>query len=405
MADFDEFERDLQDTLNHLYDPAYRPSTALFNILGCDLQAGTASAQAAILQAIGEFKPAPQVPRAARSWRFYEVLSCRYLQKLTQEETAERLGITPRHLRREQGEAVHALAQHLWQASQARHAGPTLPGVAAETPDWLSQLKQELTALQKSAPGSVADVEATVGSVVALVSPITAKRGVTIQVGEVQRGVTASIHPAGLRQLLVHSMTEWSRLLSSGQIELSAKQTGDQVKITLIGDAATASSLPDDTMIRELLDVYGGSAQSRIDGNKLVLDMFLPLAARIKVLVVDDNPDLIHFYQRYVQGTRYQIVPLAEGTRALEVVETARPDVIVLDVMLPNIDGWELLTSLREHPAARSLPIIICSVVREEELALALGAARYIPKPVRRQEFIQALDQVLASSDSGTRPE
>jgi len=141
-----------------------------------------------------------------------------------------------------------------------------------------------------------------------------------------------------------------------------------------------------------------------VDGNKLVLDMFLPLAARIKVLVVDDNPDLIHFYQRYVQGTRYQIVPLAEGTRALEVVETVKPDVIVLDVMLPNVDGWELLTSLREHPAARSLPIIICSVVREEELALALGAARYIPKPVRRQEFIQALDQVLAPSDSEMRP-
>jgi len=61
---------------------------------------------------------------------------------------------------------------------------------------------------------------------------------------------------------------------------------------------------------------------------------------------------------------------------------------------LPDIDGWELLTNLREHPATRSLPVIVCSVVREEELALALGAARYVPKPVRRQEFIQALDQV-----------
>lgn len=390
MATFEAFEHDLQDTLNHLYDPAYQPPETLYSVLSCDRQAGIAPVQTVILQAIDGLKPLPEVPRAARSRRIYEVLSCRYLQKLTQEEAAERLGITPRHLRREQGEAVHALAQRLWQASQPQPAPQ--PG---ESPDWLSQLKQELTALQKSAPGSVADVEATMSSVVELVSPITAKRGVRVQLGQVQRRVMAAIHPSGLRQLLVHSITEWSRLLLSGQVELSAEQVQDKVKITLTGDAATVGTLPDDTLIRELLAVYEGSANVRVDGNRLSLDMYLPPAAGIKVLVVDDNADLIHFYQRYVQGTPYLIVPLAEGTRLLEAIEAVKPNAIVLDVMLPDIDGWELLTNLREHPATRSLPVIVCSVVREEELALALGAARYVPKPVRRQEFIQALDQVL----------
>ena len=391
MVTFEAFEHDLQDTLNHLYDPAYQPPETLYGVLGYDRQAGVAPVQAAILKAIDELKPEPDVPRAARSRRLYEVLSCRYLQKLTQEEAAERLGITARHLRREQGEAVHALAQRLWQAGQAQ-----LASQLGESPDWLSQLKQELTALQKSAPGSVADVEATMSSVVELVAPITAKRGVRVQLGQVQRRVMAAIHPSGLRQLLVHSITEWSRLLLSGQVELSAEQVQDQVKITLTGNAATVGTLPDDTLIRELLAVYRGSANVRVDGDQLSLDMFLPPAAGIKVLVVDDNADLIHFYQRYVQGTPYLIVPLAEGTRLLEAIEAVKPNAIVLDVMLPDIDGWELLTNLREHPATRSLPVIVCSVVREEELALALGAARYIPKPVRRQEFIQALDQVLS---------
>ena len=399
MATFEAFEHDLQDTLNHLYDPAYQPSETLYSILSCDRQAGVAPVQASILQAIDELKPETSVPRAARGRRLYEVLSCRYLQKLTQEEAAERLGITARHLRREQGDAVHALAQRLWQAGQTQLEAPQ-PG---EAPDWLSQLKQELTALQKSAPGSVADVEVTMGGVVALVSPIMAKRGVRVQLAQVQRGVMAAIHPSGLRQLLVHSITEWSRLLLSGQVELSAERVQDQVKITLAGNAVTVGALPDDTLIRELLAVYGGSANVRVEGNRLSLDMFLPPAAGIKVLVVDDNADLIHFYQRYVQGTRYLIVPLAEGTRLQETIETVKPDVVVLDVMLPDIDGWELLTNLREHPATRSLPVIVCSVVREEELALALGAARYIPKPVHRQEFIQALDQVLNSAGSGTR--
>ena len=398
MLNFEAFERDLQDTLNHLYDPAFRPSEAVCGALGCDLTTGAAAVQAAILRAIGDLKPEQAVPRAARSWRIYEVLSCRYIHKLTQDETAERLGITPRHLRREQAEAVHALAQRLWQARPAPAAEAPPQQGSEQSPDWLGQLKQELTALQKSAPGSVADVEATIGSVVTLVLPVLAKRGMSVQLGNIQPGVMASIHPAGLRQLLVHSITEWSRLLPPGQFELSARQVEEQVKLTLMGHGQIVGVLPDDTLIHELLAVYGGSAELRTEGNELLLNIWVPMAAQIKVLVVDDNPDLMHFYQRYVQGTRYQIVPLAEGTRIVEMVEASRPHVIVLDVMLPDIDGWELLTSLREHPATRALPIIICSVVREEELALALGAARYVAKPVRRQEFVQALDQVLAIS-------
>jgi CheY-like chemotaxis protein len=80
----------------------------------------------------------------------------------------------------------------------------------------------------------------------------------------------------------------------------------------------------------------------------------------------------------------------------MNAVETVTPDVIVLDVILPDADGWELLMHLHEHPIARSIPIIICSVVREKELALALGAKAYLPKPVRRRQFISALQQALS---------
>ena len=79
----------------------------------------------------------------------------------------------------------------------------------------------------------------------------------------------------------------------------------------------------------------------------------------------------------------------------LGTVEACAPSIIVLDVMLPDMDGWELLAHLHEHPPTRSIPILVCSVVREEELALALGAKLYLSKPVRRQQFIQALDQAL----------
>ena len=63
--------------------------------------------------------------------------------------------------------------------------------------------------------------------------------------------------------------------------------------------------------------------------------------------------------------------------------------------MLPDIDGWDLLTRLHENPDTRPLPVLICSVMREKELARALGARYFLSKPVQRQDFIVALDTVL----------
>ncbi|MBI1877882.1 MAG: response regulator [Chloroflexi bacterium] len=119
------------------------------------------------------------------------------------------------------------------------------------------------------------------------------------------------------------------------------------------------------------------------------------------MLVIDDNADLVHFYRRYTTGTRYQIVHLAEGQHTLSTVKEIRPNIIILDVMLPDIDGWELLTDLRGQPATQMIPIIVCSVVRRAELALSLGASLYLPKPVRRREFVQALDQILNQRQLG----
>jgi CheY-like chemotaxis protein len=116
-----------------------------------------------------------------------------------------------------------------------------------------------------------------------------------------------------------------------------------------------------------------------------------------RVLVVDDNPDMAHLYRRYLGGTRYSLQHVNLGASAQEAIELYHPDVVVLDVMLPDIDGWELLTRLHEHPTTRTLPVIICSVMPERQLALALGARYFLAKPVTRAAFIAALDAVSAA--------
>ncbi|MEW5720293.1 MAG: response regulator [Chloroflexota bacterium] len=389
----DDLEQDLQNALNRLYDPAYSPSVELRNVLGCN-EAGAAAMQASILRAIQSLAPAPETPPSARSRRIYEVLACRYIQKLTQDETAERLGITPRHLRREQAQAIHVLAQRLWENFRA----PT------ESPEWISQVRQEVNALERGGIEHTSDVGETIGRVVELVSAVASKRNVTLAVRQIPLGLQVAIHPAELRQILVRTISELVRRMSAGQVELGVEQGAGGIAITISAHAVAGAQPPEDDLVRELLSAHGGAIASVTQDDRFECVIRLPRAASYKVLVVDDNPDLIHFYQRYAQGTRYQIVPLREGARVFEAIQTVAPDVIVLDVMLPDADGWELLSHLHNHPTARAIPVIVCSVVREEELALALGAKLYVPKPVRRQEFIQALDQALGRVEPGASP-
>ena len=415
MYTFEDFERDLHNGLNHLYDPVYGPASSLMTRLECDPGAGVTALRRIITHGIDELKPAPDVPEDTRARRIHELLHQRYVRNLTQDDAAERLGITPRHLRREQREAVRLLGRLLWEKGQegARGAAPETPdeghqaavtaATDAEAVEWRTQVRREIDALQKGAPGAVADVSEAIHSAVGLASALTARHSVSLVVGQLPSGLLAAIHPSALRQILVTAIAELVRSMISGRIALHAESTRHQVSITMTGSTVRVAAEPNHYLIRELLDAQGGTCQFRTEDDSVSFIVSLPSAGTITVLVVEDNEDLVHFYKRYTAATRYRIVPLAQGQRVFEVVESAAPDVIVLDVMLPDIDGWELLANLHQHPATRSIPVIICSVIREEELAMALGAALFVSKPVRRHQFVEALDRVVNQAATGVQ--
>lgn len=395
MPTFEEFEQSLHDLLAHFRNPAYAPPEIIWSSLGHQPKNGLDALQNTIAQTIKSLKPAaPHTSAGLRSQRLYELLSYRYIEHLTQEETAERLGITPRHVRREQQQAIHVLARRLWEkrAVPAFEAGPTAPEPAA----WRTQVREELAALQQSAPGSVVELAAALGGVVKIGQAVTAQNGVTLTIEPVEPDLTVAMHPSALRQVLITAIEKLAQGTSpAGRISLAIERDQNRLKLAMTGAPAAATRPPDSELIREILAVYGGAVEAYLEEDRAGFRIELPIADKITVLVIDDNADLVHFYRRYTTGTRYQIVHLAEGQQALAAIEETHPDIIVLDVMLPDTDGWELLTRLREQPALAT-PIIVCSVVRRAELALSLGASLYLPKPVERREFIRALDRVLS---------
>jgi CheY-like chemotaxis protein len=148
-------------------------------------------------------------------------------------------------------------------------------------------------------------------------------------------------------------------------------------------------------MAQQLAHLCEGALEVLPDSRGFTVKLAFPAAEQIPVLVIDDNVDTLRLIQRYLAGTRYRFIGTPDPAQALELAQQTSPRIIVLDVMLPGIDGWELLGRLREHPKTRGIPIIVCTILPQEALALTLGAAEFIRKPVHQQALLSALDRQL----------
>jgi CheY-like chemotaxis protein len=109
------------------------------------------------------------------------------------------------------------------------------------------------------------------------------------------------------------------------------------------------------------------------------------------VLIVDDNGDWLELVQRYAAGTAYQVVTTNAPAAACATAGKLQPAVIVLDVMMHDVDGWQVLSELRHDPATAHIPVIVCTILPLEQMALALGATAFLQKPVSQQQFLHAL--------------
>src|SRR6266498_2023252 len=112
------------------------------------------------------------------------------------------------------------------------------------------------------------------------------------------------------------------------------------------------------------------------------------------VLAIDDDPQVIGLYERYLNPQGYYVVPLTDPSKAKEQVLKINPYAITLDIMMPNKDGWSVLTDLKSDPATRDYPVIICSILEQADRGFSLGAADYLVKPILEEDLVCALDRL-----------
>jgi len=122
-----------------------------------------------------------------------------------------------------------------------------------------------------------------------------------------------------------------------------------------------------------------------------------------KVLVIDDEPAMHQLLKVILEGDGFELVGPKEHGEAESYVRKRRPDLIILDIMMPEVDGFEILEGLKGDEKTRHIPVIVLSVLNVEEdidRALSLGADLYLTKPFDPSDLLEAVHSVLSGADS-----
>jgi CheY-like chemotaxis protein len=126
-----------------------------------------------------------------------------------------------------------------------------------------------------------------------------------------------------------------------------------------------------------------------------------------KILLADDDPDVVEVISMLLEDEGYELVVAKDGAEALEMIKTENPDLIILDLLMPRVDGFEVFNTLRDESYERwsEIPIIVLTSVREEvsnrryelETGVKMDYASYMEKPIEPDELLDTIASLIAN--------
>ncbi len=219
----------------------------------------------------------------------------------------------------------------------------------------------------------------------------------------------------------------------NGDVELAVVDTGpgiapeDQGKLfqeftqlqaaQQTGQGGTGLGL---ALVRRLVELHGGRVwvESEVGtGSRFIVRLPIgagspplpaghgpdrPADGRGPVLVVEDDPATRRLFVHHLTEAGYRTDAIGDGPGVVDRVKAMRPAVICLDIRLPGVADWEVLRRLKEDPATAPIPIVVVTVLDDAQRAFALGATRFLMKPVGRKVLLDAVAQAMRTPPEGT---
>lgn len=372
---------EVRRALSHLYDLVYLQRSPLARALpGGDGRA----LRKALIAAIESLKPAGSLSARSDEQRAYVALQGRYIEQVTMSELAQGMGISERQLRRELRAGIEAVAHLLRLASAPEQPDAQEPDTfdLAGDAEWATNLAAEVRDL------------------VLLTTPLARESGVALEEDDLPESLLVRASRVLLRQVLLGMLSEVIELHPGETLKLGARQ-GERVLfwITPRDRLALTQGARLGLNTARLLTALQAEVQViRLADGRPQYQLWLEPAPLQTVLLVDDNESLQRLFRRYLTGLPYALVAASSAAEGLALAREHQPALIVLDIMMPRQDGWELLRALRAAPELCQIPVVICSVLFQEPLARSLKVAGYLTKPVTREALVHMMRSLLGGS-------
>ena len=378
-----EFEDNIRDLLSNLYDYLKLVENPVARQLaeGHSGKERMGAIRGAVLAAIEDLRRESATSPTSRRNRLYHLLLLRYIEEQGANAVLNRLALSERQYYREHQRALQTISRVIWDKYFA----------GAQAPEMLS-LVGELEYLSVDRGQASFDAEAEIQAALRSTGAIARQREVDIRAEGAGAPVQLQISQPVFRQLMIYLLNDlMAEMPPGGQIRIALTMEEGEPTIAFSGMAAAQD------------------AWQRLGGDRTAMALMKSVTARLeceaprlmlrfqrkvhRILIVDDNPDTIALFKRYLAKQPYQLLAAREEGEALSIAQGLPLLCVILDVMLPGADGWQILQRFKNHPSTADIPVLICSVLAMEELALSLGADGYLKKPPARDELLATLEE------------
>mgnify|MGYP000863299936 CR=1 FL=1 len=397
----DAFVEQVRQVLRHLYDLRYlqaHPLAAQF--MRDQPEVGQTNAglhlQRVLLATIRELNHSTGRASDAPHARTNRLLHLHYEQRETVQDAARQLGISSRQAHRDLRRGEETIATLVFYHLQS--AGEDLSVEQMSSPQ--AEIAQLVVRTQPT------DLHELIQRAREAAGGLAAARDVKVTLSAPTAPIEVSTDPVIARQILIGVLSGAIRRSQLGQVRVTLEQSGPHACVIVRCCTATEGARtvpivsPVTVQLAQRLE-WTITETDAADGTHTV-SIEVDLGGRV-VLVIDDNAGLVKMIERYLADQDCIVLVAMDGVEGIELARQTTPDAIVLDVMMPGMDGWEVLQWIRNNPRTADVPVVVCSVIDDPELAYSLGATLFLRKPVTRGKILASLSEVGAIPSLGQR--
>ena len=389
------FSQVVKDVLSSLYDVAtLETHPALFSVIsppaGYSGNKGDYVAEL-MLNTIEQLRPIRKdLPMSAPEWRSYLVLKGRYADGIAIQELADQMAVSPRQLRRDHHKALEALTEILW-----TELYPDEPAESSLEPTPVIEVHDEML-----------DLYETIQGVYKLVSSQFETKGIKVIFSRSTETSPVITDRVILRQVLISLFKDILHNSLCETLTLTFEDTGKEMGITFTTQSRSPFIQSDEeedeedlTAVKYWCDrIHARIAESMETSRErrvIRRTLWLPQPAQKIMLVIDDQVAVVNLFQRYLSQTGILVIGVSEPGKAVALAQRFLPTLITLDVMMPQMDGWELLQLIKLDSKLKNIPVIVCSAWDDPDLSHSLGASVYLKKPVTQKMLVEAVNKLI----------